>query len=161
MSKTTCSPSLLQLSLATILALSLAPHAQSAAPGTITVAKTVNLDFGPFVVLPSCSNCSITVPLTGPRTATAGIVLIDKLGSGALGQFSVTCNSASCSFTVSTPAAVTMSAGGVNMTVGGYTVTRTSTTTPSTVSVGGTLTIPRSGSLPNTYTKTFTLVTSP
>lgn len=160
MSKTTCSPSVLQLCLAPILALLLAPQIGSAA-NTITVTKTQNLDFGAFVVLPSCSNCTITVPLTGPRTASPGIVLMNNINSGKVAQFNVTCNNTPCAFTVSTPAGVTMSAGGVNLAVGSYVVTRTSTSTPSTISMGGTLTIPRNGSLPNTYARNFTVITSP
>lgn len=160
MPKTTCAPSVLQACLATVLALLLAPQTGSAA-NIITVSKTQNLDFGAFVVLPSCINCTITVPLTGARTATAGIVLMDNINPGRPAQFNVTCNNTPCAFSVLTPAGVTMSAGGVSMTVGGYVSTRTSTSTPSTITMGATLTIPSNGSLPNTYAKNFTVQTSP
>lgn len=154
-------PSISQLGLATIVALLLAPQAWPAPPGTITVTKTQNLDFGAFVVLPSCSNCTITVPTVGARTASPGIVLMDNLNSGKPALFNVTCNTTPCSFSVSTPAGVTMSAGGVNMTVGAYVVTRTATATPSTMTIGGMLTIPGSGSLPGSYLKNFTVITTP
>ncbi len=161
MSKTTCSPSVVQLYLATILALSLAPQAGLAA-NTVSATKTQNLDFGAFVVLPSCNNCTIDMTDTGQRTAGPGIVLMDNINMGKAGQLNVTCNNTVCPFTMSTPAGVTMSAGGVNLGVGSYIVTRTSTSTPSTISVGGRLTIPRSGSTPNSYTKNFTFtITSP
>lgn len=160
MSKIPCSPCVRQLSLVTILALSVAPQPARAAPNSITVTKTQNLDFGSFAVLPSCSSCTITIASNGQRTASAGIALSSaNLGKAAL--FNVTCNNTTCAYTVSAPAAVTMIAGSVNMTVGAYTPVRTPTSTPSTLSVGATLTIPNAGSAANTYAKNFTVVTSP
>jgi hypothetical protein len=160
MSKTTCSPSASQLVLGAILALSLAPQFARAAPNSITVTKTQNLDFGSFAVLPSCSGCTITIASNGQRTASAGIAL-SSTNMGKAAQFNVTCNNITCAYTVSAPAGVTIAAGIVNMTVGTYTPVRTPTSTPSTLTVGATLTIPNSGSAPNTYTKNFTVITSP
>lgn len=143
-----------------MLALLLAPQLARAAANSITVTKTQTLDFGAFAVLPSCSGCTITIASNGQRTASAGIALSNK-NQGKAAQFNVTCNNRTCAYTVAAPAAVTMAAGSVNMTVGAYTPVRTPTSTPSTLSVGATLTIPNAGSAASTYTKNFTVITSP
>jgi hypothetical protein len=145
--------------LASVLALLLAPQAARAAADKPTVAPVQNLDFGAFVVLPSCVNCSITMNPDGSRTATPGIILSSK-SSGRPAQFSVGCNNPSCTNTVSVSTSVSMAAGGVTMTVGSFTTSKRPATTPSVLSVGGKLTIPQSGSAVGTYTSTSFMVTT-
>jgi hypothetical protein len=145
--------------LAPVLALLLAPQAAQAAADKITVALVQNLDFGTFVVLPSCVNCSITMNPDGTRTATPGIVLSSK-STGRPAQFSVGCNNPSCPYTVTLTTSVSMAAGGVNMTVGTFTNSKSPATTPSVLSVGGKLTIPTSGGAVGTYTSPTFMVTT-
>lgn len=159
MSKTTCLQSVCQLSVAVMLALLMAPPAVQAA-NSITVTPVQPLDFGSFVVLPSCSNCTITITSTGARSASTGIVLTSK-NVGKAASFSVTCNNTTCAYTVSPVTTVSMPAGGVTMSVSTFTSVRTPTSTPSTLTVGAKLTIPGPGSTPNNYSKTFTITTSP
>lgn len=123
------------------------------------------LDFGSFVVLSSCSNCTITISNSGVRTASSGIVLISG-ASGSAGAFAASgtnsCGS-SCSYTVTTPpASASITAGTVTMSVGSFTYRQTAATTPNTLYVGATLTIPSSGSTPRSYTSsTYTVTTNP
>lgn len=160
MSKTTCLQSVWQLSLAAILASLLAPLAAQAASNSITVTPVQPLDFGSFVVLPSCINCTITINSAGARSFSPGILLTSK-NVGQAASFNVTCNNTTCGYTVLPVSTVSMPAGGVTMSVSTFTSLRTPTSTPSTLTVGARLTIPGPGSTPNTYSKTFTIITSP
>lgn len=148
--------------LVTMLVLLLAPHAAQAAANKTTIsAPTQTLDFGTFVVLPSCSNCSITMSASGLRTASAGIVLTSK-NTGRPAQFNVGCNNGACAYTMTITSSVNMSAGGVTMTVGTFSNSQSSPATPNVLSVGGRLTIPSAGSLVGTYTSSnFSVTTNP
>lgn len=148
----------LRICLAPMLALLVAPQAAQAAADRPTVAPVQNLDFGTFVVLPSCVNCSITIDPNGTRTATPGIVLSSK-NTGSAARFSVGCNNPSCTYTVTISTSVSMAAGGVTMTVGTFTNSKSPATTPSVLSVGGKLTIPAAGAAVGTYTSTSFTVT--
>lgn len=157
MSRTSC----LLVRLLPVLALLLAPQAAQGAANATTVSSTQTLDFGTFVVLPTCSNCTITMSAAGARTASAGIVLSSK-NVGKVAKFSVGCNNVGCSYTATPGSSVTMAAGGVNMTVGTFTSAKSPATTPSVLSVGAKLTIPNSGSAVGTYTSAiFTITTTP
>ena len=133
-----------------------------------TLTAGVGLDFGSFAVLPSCSNCTITISPTGVRTASAGIVLTSaNPGSAGTYSYAATCNNGPPSgcqayTTAITPTTVTISAGGVTMTVGNFTTQQSSSIPPNTLSVGATLTIPSSGSTAGTYTSgSFLITTTP
>jgi hypothetical protein len=145
--------------LAPMLALLLAPQAAQAAADKPTVALVQNLDFGTFVVLPSCVSCSITMNPDGTRTATPGIILSSK-STGRPAQFSVGCNNPSCAYTVSVTTSVSMAAGGITITVGTFTTLKSPAATPSVLSVGARLTIPTSGAAVGTYTSTSFMVTT-
>lgn len=152
MSKTHCAPRPsrpLTRRLGYVLALLLVPLAAQAAKTTVTTGR--NLDFGSFAVLPSCANCTITIGTNGMRTASAGIYLLPSKG-GQAGTFNVTCNGGGvCPYSASILGTTTIAAGSVTMTVGSFTTSKGSTYTPSTVSVGGVLTIKNSGSPAGTY----------
>jgi hypothetical protein len=145
--------------LAPMLALLIAPPAAQAAADKPTIVLVQSLDFGTFVVLPSCVNCSITMNPNGTRTATPGIVLSSK-STGRPAQFSVGCNNPSCTYAVSIPGTFNLAAGGITMSVGSFTSSKSSATTPSMLSVGAKLTIPSSGSAVGTYTSTTFMVTA-
>lgn len=143
-----------------IFALLLTPQAAQAAANVATPASTQSVDFGTFAVLPTCSNCSITMSAAGARTASAGVVLSSN-NVGKPGKFTVTCNNGSCAYTPTVAGSATIAAGGVNMTVGTFTFSKSPTNTTSTLSVGAKLTILTSGSTAGTYSSTsYTLATA-
>ena len=124
-----------------------------------------SLNFGSFVVLNSCSSCTITISPSGVRTASSGIVLLGG-AAGSAAAFSATGTpcSGGCSYVVTTPApaSVTISAGAVAMTVGSYTYSQNPSVTPNTLYVGATLRIPSGGATPGSYTSgSYTITTNP
>lgn len=149
-----------------ICSFALWPNAILAKTQSITLAATNSvIDFGSFSVLPSCTNCTITVSPAGVRTASAGIVLTSaKPGQAAAYTVTPTCNSGTCTAytAVVTPSSASLPAGGVTMTVGSFTLQQSATLPPNTLSVGATLTIPSSGSTAGTYSgAAFTITTTP
>lgn len=161
MSKTPCAPRPrrpLTRCLGHVLALLLVPFAAQAAQTNVT-STGQKLDFGSFAVLPSCSNCTITMGANGLRTASPGIYLLPTNG-GKPATFSVGCNAGTCGYTATVTRSPTMAAGGVNMTVGMFTTAKGSPNTPSTLSVGGRLLIPRAGSTAGTFTSGIFTVTT-
>lgn len=131
---------------------------------TITATNSV-IGFGSFSVLPTCSNCTITVSPAGVRTASAGIVLTSAApGQAAAYTVTPTCNAGGCSAytAVVTPSSASLPAGSVTMSVGSFTLLQSATLPPNTLSVGATLTIPSSGSAAGAYTgAAFTITTTP
>lgn len=150
-----------QRCLGPILVLLLAPLAAQAAPSTTVTATTQKLDFGTFAVLPSCASCTVIMSATGVRSKTGGVIL-SNTNPGKPGAFTVTCNNGSCTWGASAAGATTIPAGGVTMTVGSYTVAKAGANTPSTVTVGATLTIPNAGVARGTFgSGNFTVTTTP
>lgn len=148
-----------------VLSVSLADFAQARTTSS-TLTAGASLDFGSFAVLPSCSNCTITISPTGVRTASAGVVLTSaNPGSAGTYSYTATCNNgnpAGCQAYAEavTPTSTTILAGGVTMTVGNFTTQQSSSIPPNTLSVGATLTIPSSGATAGTYTSTSFLITT-
>jgi hypothetical protein len=154
-------PRALRICLALAATLLLAPPPAHAQTAVATPVLQQTLDFGTFAVLPSCNNCSITISPAGVRSRTAGIVILSSKNNGRPAKFSVSCNKSNCSYTPSISGAPAISAGGVTMTMGSYSFSKSPATLPSTLSVGATLTIPNAGVALGTYTSTvFTLSTS-
>lgn len=153
----------LRVCLLPMLALLLASQAAQGAANKTTVGAAIQpLDFGSFVVLPTCTNCTIVMSPSGMRSTPLGGILLTSKNAGRPAQFNVTCNNGSCPYTATFTTSVNMTAGGVTMRVGSFTIPTGSPTTPNLLSVGGTLTIPRSGSTPATYTSpNFSVTTSP
>lgn len=144
-----------------MLALGAPGPAYAAQASTAVAATAQKLDFGTFSVLPSCANCTITMSTAGVRTATGGVIL-SSTNPGKPGTFSVTCNNGSCTWNGAVSLSPTIAAGGVTMTVGAFTTAKAGANTPSTLTVGATLTIPNSGSAAGTYTSTnYTVTTTP
>jgi 3D (Asp-Asp-Asp) domain-containing protein len=143
-----------------MLALLLAPHTAQGAPNRTTIsAPTQTLDFGSFVVLPTCINCSITISASGVRTASGGIVLTSN-NTGRPAKFNVGCNNGACAYTAAITSSVNMAAGGVTMIVGTFSNSQSAPATPNVLSVGGKLTIPSAGSAVGTYTSSNFFVTT-
>lgn len=141
-------------------------HGAHAAAAKITFsAASPGLNFGSFVVLSTCSNCTVTISPAGVRSASAGILLMNT-ATGTAAAFSATGTSCgSCTYAVTTPAPspVSILSGGVTMTVNSYTFSQTSAAAPNILHVGATLTIPSSGATPGTFTSTssYTVTTNP
>lgn len=144
------------------LALLLAPLAAHGAANLTSVTATPQkLDFGSFSVLPSCSNCSITIGTDGSRTATVGVVLTNT-NTGKPGVFSVACNNGSCPWTPTVSGSTTIVAGGVTMTVNTFTKLKGSVNTPTTLTVGAKLTIPNASAARGTFSSgNYPVSTSP
>ena len=148
------------------LAAALSTGNASAAAKTITFSSaSPGLSFGRFVILSSCSNCTITMSTSGVRTASSGVVLLNS-ASGSAAAFAATGTSCGggCTYVVTTPSpgTVAISAGSVTMTVGSYTYSQSAPSTPNTLFVGATLTIPSSGATPGLYSSgSYTVTTTP
>ncbi|MDB5933469.1 MAG: hypothetical protein JWQ01_813 [Massilia sp.] len=151
----------LQMCLALSVALLLAPQSARAQVAVATPVLLQNLDFGTFAVLPSCNNCFIQISAAGARSYTPGIVILSSTNNGRPAQFRVTCNKGSCAYTPTISGVSTITAGGVTMTMGSPTFSKSPANTTSTLSVGARLTIPSAGAAVGTFTSTpFTLATS-
>ena len=130
------------------------------------------IQFGSFVVLPSCANCTITVSTAGVRTASAGVLLATG-GAPSAASFTVSSTGANnnnkAQYTVIAPVAATpavnMAAGGVTMTVGTFTSAQapvpTKLSPTNTLFVGATLTIPNSGATAGNHSTSFNVTTNP
>jgi hypothetical protein len=149
------------LQLALFSCVALAPPAAHAQTKVVTPVLTQTLDFGTFAVLPSCNNCTITISPAGVRTPTAGIVILSSKNNGRPAKFTVTCNTGSCTYTPTVSGAPSMNAGGVTLSMGTFTFSKSPTNTTSTLSVGARLTIPNKNAAVGTFTSTaFTLATA-
>lgn len=144
-----------------LLLLCLVPLMAYPAPNSTLVAATAQkLDFGTFAVLPSCTNCTVTVGTNGVRSRTGGVILSSS-NNGRPGTFSVTCNNGSCPWSGTASGAPSIAAGGVTMTIGTFTTLKAGANTPSVLAIGATLTIPNSGSVVGTYSSgNFTVTTT-
>jgi hypothetical protein len=135
-----------------------------AASAATAVAPTNSvIDFGSFAVLPSCSNCSVTISPAGARSATGGIVLT-RANPGHAATYSVT-ESGGCAckpYTAAfTPTSVAATAGAVVMTLGSFTTSQSAASPPNTLSVGATLTIASRGAAGTFSPWSFTITTTP
>lgn len=142
------------------LVLMLAPFAAQGAASTTAVTPVQTLDFGKFVVLPTCSGCTVTISSSGaPRTASAGIVLVSA-NPGRPAVYNVAC-SGNCNYTATMMGAPTIAAG-VTMSIATMTYAKSPSTGAGTLTIGATLTIPGPGATVGQYTSTsFTISTSP
>lgn len=148
---------------ASVVCLPSALLAKTRPNSTVVTATNAVIDFGSFSVLPSCSNCFITISPTGVRTASAGIVLTSaQPGQAATYSVMATCQQGACDpYTVAaTPSSASLTTG---MTVSAFTFQQSATLPPNTLSVGATLTILGSasaaaGSYPGAA---FTITTTP
>lgn len=153
-------PRSLKRCLGPVLALLLAPLAAYGAPNSTTLNAGQKIDFGTFSVLPSCSNCSITIAPTGARTKSGGVIL-SSTNNGKAGTFTVGCNNGVCAYSATITGSPTIVAGSVTMTVGSFTQGRSSPNTPSTLMVGAKLTIPSQGASAGTRTSgTYSVTTT-
>ncbi len=149
--------------LALAATLLLVPQPARAQGTIVTPVLLQTLDFGTFAVLPSCNYCVISISAAGVRSRTAGIVILSSKNRGRPAQFQVTCNKGSCAYTPTISGAPSINAGGVTMTLGSPTFSKSPTNTTSILSVGATLTIPNAGAAAGTRTSSpFTLsISSP
>ena len=142
-----------------------------AATNSTTIAVTSSvINFGAFIVLAGCANCSITISPTGVRSV-AGAILLSNVNAGSAATFSVTqnCQGGNPKCTGYTPTAVAtaiLPAGGVNMTLSAFTFNPPAGPTGAaglvnTLAVGATLTIPSQGAAGTFNGGGFTLTTSP
>lgn len=146
-----------------LLGISWIPNVSTAATSALTFVS--DIDFGSFTVLGSCSNCTITIdPVTGARTASAGVVL-DPTNAGTRGQYSVVMTGGSpFTFTAAvSPATVSIATAGGSMTVQTFTTSQTTVKQKEFILyVGATLRIPSVGVTAGTHTSgTYTVTTTP
>lgn len=148
-------------SMALVPLLLLAPLAAHGAATTTSVTPLQTLDFGKFVVLPSCSSCTITISSSGAaRTASTGIVLITT-SPGRPATYNVAC-SGNCNYTAAMTGSPKFVAGSSTMTMGTMTYAKSPATGAGALTVGATLMIPGPGATPGSYTSSgFTITTSP
>ena len=142
-----------------------------AATNSTTIAVTSSvINFGAFIVLAGCANCSITISPTGVRSVV-GAILLSNVNVGSAATFSVTqnCQGGNPKCTGYIPTAVAtaiLPAGGVNMTLSAFTFNPPAGPTGAiglvnTLSVGATLTIPSQGAAGTFSGGGFTLTTTP
>ena len=152
----------------------LQPGRVLAATTSTTIAVTNGvINFGAFIVLTGCANCTISISPTGVRSVT-GAILLSNINAGSPATFSVTqtcdqsgpapkCNG----FTQGAVATAVLPAGGVNMTLSAFTfspalpLTGSPPSITGAVSVGATLTIPSRGTAGTFSGGGFTFTTTP
>lgn len=138
----------------------LASFAAHGAASTTAVTPVQTLDFGKFVVLPTCVNCTVTISSSGtPRTSSPGIVLVSA-NQGRPAVYNVAC-SGNCNYTATMTGGPRIVAG-VTMNIAAMTYAKSPSTGAGTLTVGATLTIPGPGATVGQYVSTsFLITTSP
>lgn len=138
-----------------------------------TLTANSGINFGQFVVLSTCVNCTITIPTSGAPIASVGVIL--KGGTTGPATFTLDMpaagNAQQAKYTVTDPVtttpAIPMTPLTPGMTLGNFSVLAPLATSlgknlgyAATVTIGATLTIPNSTSFGN-FSANFNVVTNP
>jgi hypothetical protein len=109
----------------------------------ISILKTIDMDFGNVAVQAAAGGTVVLTPASS-RTSTGGVTLPATAGTVAAASFTVT-GATGYTYAITLPATATISNGGNNMTVDGFTSTPSATgiltTGTQTLLVGATLNV--------------------